>query len=69
MKKLVLHDVDSRIPNLALMRLSTFYRQQGSTECRPTERNESRRVFPGGSAEGAPDLIWKMRPSRETPNF
>lgn len=29
MRKLVLHDVDSRIPNLALMRLSAFYRRQG----------------------------------------
>lgn len=28
-KTVVLHDVDSRIPNLALLKLGTFYRQQG----------------------------------------
>jgi hypothetical protein len=28
-KTVILHDVDSRIPNLALLKLSTFYRRQG----------------------------------------
>ena len=29
MKRLVLHDIDSEIPNLALMKLSVFFKRQG----------------------------------------
>lgn len=29
MSRIVLFDVDSRIPNLALMKLSTYYKRQG----------------------------------------
>ena len=51
-------------------------RSQGFTECRPTKRNESRRVLPCRSAEGGPVLIPSARSAEvsrfefaEFPNF
>ncbi len=44
-KTVVLHDVDGRIPNLALLKLSTFHRQQGWHVVLSRARNGARPAF------------------------
>lgn len=43
-KTVVLHDVDSRIPNLALLKLATFHRQQGWCVVLSRDRTSGRRA-------------------------
>ena len=43
-KTVVLHDVDSRIPNLALLKLATFHRQQGWRVLLSRDRSSGRRA-------------------------